>query len=230
MGSFGHDLRYTIRKLVRAPVFSTVAALTLAVGIGSNAAIFSVVNGVLLKPLPFQDPERLVGIWHTAPGLGFPEVNQSPALHFTYDAEGRAFESVGMWDNSARSVTGLQEPEQVEVMMVTHQTLPLLGATPLMGRSFTPEEDTPDGPQTAILGYGYWQERFGGDADVLGRTITVNGVSREIIGIMADDFRFLRYDPALYLPFRFDPANIFVGNFSYQAVGRLAADATVEQA
>lgn len=230
MESLGHDLRYTIRKLVRAPLFSAVAALTLAVGIGANAAIFSVVNGVLLKPLPFPDPDRLVGIWHTAPGLGFPEVNQSPALHFTYETEGRAFESVGMWDNSAASVTGLQEPEQVETMMVTHQTLPLLGATPLMGRSFTPEEDTPEGPQTALLGYGYWQERFGGDPDILGRTITVNGVSREIIGVMPDDFRFLRYDPALYLPFRFDPANIFVGNFSYQAVGRLAPDATVEQA
>ena len=230
MESLEHDLRYTVRKLVRAPLFSAVAALTLAVGIGSNAAIFSVVHGVLLKPLPFPEPDRLVGIWHEAPGLGFPEVNQSPALHFTYDAEGRAFESVGMWDNSAASVTGLQEPEQVEVMMVTHQTLPLLGATPLMGRSFTPEEDSPDGPQTVLLGYGYWQERFGGDPDVLGRTLTVNGISREIIGVMPDDFRFLRYDPALYLPFRFDLANVFVGNFSYQAVARLAPDATVEQA
>lgn len=210
MESWGHDLRYTVRKLTRAPLFSVVTVLTLAVGIGSNAAIFSVVNGVLLKPLPFEDAERLVGIWHTAPGLGFPEINQSPALHFTYESEGRTFESVGMWDNSAASVTGLQEPEQVEIMLVTHQTLPLLRVSPVLGRTFRPEEDAPEGPQTALLGYDYWQERFGADPGVLGRTVTVNGVSREIIGVMPKGFRFLRYGPALYLPFRFDVANIFV--------------------
>jgi putative ABC transport system permease protein len=230
LDSFTHDLRYTLRKLARAPLFTTVAVLTLAVGIGSNAAIFSVVNGVLLKPLPFEDPETLVGIWHTAPGLGFPEVNQSPALHFTYAAESRTFESVGMWDNGSASVTGLDEPAQVEIMQVTHQTLPMLGIRPSLGRTFTPDEDTPEGPQTALLGHGYWQERFGGDPDVLGRTVTVNGVSREIIGVMPDGFRFLRYDPAIYLPFRFDEANVMMGNFSYQAMGRLLPDVSVAQA
>ena len=230
MDSFAHDLRYTLRKLARAPLFTTVAVLTLAVGIGSNAAIFSVVNGVLLKPLPFEDPETLVGIWHTAPGLGFPEVNQSPALHFTYAAESRTFETVGMWDNGSASVTGLDEPEQVEIMQVTHQTLPMLGIRPVLGRTFTPEEDSPAGPQTALLGHGYWQDRFGGDPGVLGRTVTVNGISREIIGVMPDGFRFLRYDPAIYVPFRFDEANVMMGNFSYQAMGRLLPDATVAQA
>ena len=145
------NLQYTVRKLVRAPLFSTVALLTLAVGIGSNAAIFSVVNGVLLKPLPFEDPERLVGIWHEAPGLGFPRVNQSPALHFTYLDENRSFESVGMWDNDQASVTGLEEPEQVDAMMVTHQTLPLLGVQPAIGRTFSVEDDTPGSAFTVIL-------------------------------------------------------------------------------
>ena len=228
--SFAQNLRYAARKLLRAPLFSTVAMLTLAVGIGSNAAIFSIVNGVLLKPLPFDDPDALVGIWHTAPGLGFEEVNQSPALHFTYVADNRTFESVGMWDNSQVSVTGLDEPEQVEAMYVTHQTLPLLGVRPAVGRTFSAEEDTPEGPETAVLGHAYWQTRFGGDPGVLGRTVTVNGVSREIIGVMPDGYRFLRYDPAVYLPFRFDLANVFTGNFSYQAVGRLRVDASIEQA
>ncbi|NIP78571.1 MAG: multidrug ABC transporter substrate-binding protein, partial [Gemmatimonadetes bacterium] len=90
------------------------------------------------------------------------------------------FESVGMWDNGSASVTGLEEPEQVEVMQVTHQTLPLLGAAPLIGRTFTPEEDSPEGAQTALLGHRYWQQRFGGDPDVIGRTVVVNGISREI--------------------------------------------------
>ena len=230
MDSFAHDLRYTLRKLLRAPMFTTVAVLTLAVGIGSNAAIFSVVNGVLLKPLPFEDPESLVGIWHTAPGLGFDAVNQSPALHFTYAAESRTFASVGMWDNGSASITGLDEPEQVEVMWVTHQTLPMLGVDPLLGRTFTPEEDSPDGAQTVLLSHDYWRDRFGSDPSVLGRTLLVNGVSREIIGVMPEEFRFLRYDPALYLPFRFDEGEVFMGNFSYQAVGRLKPDATVAQA
>lgn len=211
-------------------MFTAVAVLTLAVGIGSNAAIFSVVNGVLLKPLPFEDPESLVGIWHAAPGLGFDEVNQSPALHFTYAAESRTFESVGMWDNGSASVTGLEEPEQVEAMWVTYQTLPMLGVNPQIGRTFTAEEDSPDGTQTALLSHSYWQDRFGSDPSVIGQTVLVNGVSREIIGIMPNDFRFLRYDPALYLPFRFDQGEVFMGNFSYQAIGRLSPGATVEQA
>ena len=103
-----------MRRFVRTPVFTIVAVTTLAVGIAANSAIFSVVNGVLLKPLPFRDPERLVGVWHKAPGLGFDEVNQGPAFHFTYREENRGFEDIGMWNNSSVSVTGLAEPERVE--------------------------------------------------------------------------------------------------------------------
>lgn len=225
-----HQLRYAVRKLLRAPLFTTVAILTLGVGIGANAAIFSVVRGVLLKPLPFEDPDELVGIWHTAPGLGFDLVNQSPALHFTYVEESRTFESVGMWDNTQVSVTGLAEPEQVDAMMVTHQTLPLIGVRPFLGRAFTEEDDSPGTAETVILGNGYWKSRFAGDPGVLGRTVTINGVSREVIGVMAPDFRFLRFDPAVYLPFRFDRGEVFLGNFSYQALGRLRDGATLEQA
>jgi predicted permease len=219
-----------MRKLLRAPLFTTIAVATLAVGIGSNAAIFSVVNGVLLKPLPFDDPDELVGVWHTAPGLGFDDVNQSPALHFTYVDESRSFASVGMWDPGQVSVTGLAEPEQVDAMFVTHQTLPLLRIQPMLGRTFTADEDHPDGAQTTILSHGYWQRRFAGDPGVLGRTVSVNGITREIIGVMSPDLHFLQFDPDLYLPFRFDPAEAFVGNFSYQAVARLNPDATVASA
>jgi len=224
------QLRYTVRKLLRAPLFSAVAVLTLAVGIGANAAIFSVVDGVLLKPLPFKDPERLVGIWHTAPGLGFDEVNQSPALHFTYVDESKTFESVGMWDNQMVSVTGLAEPEQVGAMGVTFQTLPMLGVQPVIGRTFSEEDDTPGTAETVMLGNGYWQRRFGGDPSVIGRTLTVNGTPREIIGVLPADFRFLAFDPDVYLPFRFDRSKVFVGNFSYQAIGRLKPGATIASA
>lgn len=230
MDSYTNDLRHAVRKLLRAPLFTTVAVLTLAVGIGSNAAIFSVVNGVLLKPLPFENPESLVGIWHAAPGLGFPEVNQSPALHFTYVSESRTFASVGMWDDGAVSITGLGEPEQVASVSVTHQTIPMLGVVPILGRSFSPEEGSADGSSTVVLGHAYWMDHFGGDPQVLGRTLQVNGVSREIIGVMPEGYRFLRSDPAVYLPFQFDPAEIIMGNFSYQAIGRLLPDATVAMA
>jgi predicted permease len=230
LSALAHNLRHTLRKLLRAPLFSGVAILTLAVAIGSNAAIFSVVNGVLLKPLPFKDPETLVGIWHKAPGLGFPEVNQSPALHFTYLDESRTFESVGMWDNSAVSVTQVAEPEQVPSMNVTHQVLPMLGIQPVVGRTFSEEDDSPGTPETIILGYGYWQRRFGGDPSAVGRTLTVGGRPMEVIGVLPAGVRFLSHDPDVYLPFRFDKANVFVGNFSYQAVGRLRPDATLAQA
>jgi len=224
------QLRYTVRKLLRTPLFTSVAVLTLAVGIGSTAAIFGVVNGVLLKPLPFKDPGRLVGVWHTAPGLGFDNVNQSPALHYTYAEDNHSFEAIGMWDNGTASVTGLEEPEQVQVMRVTYQTLPLLGVSPMLGRTFTSEDDSPGTPRTVILSYGYWQRRFGGDPGVLDRTLTVDGETREIIGVMPQGLQFLRYDPAIYLPFRFDKSKLFVGNFSYQGVARLKPGVTIAQA
>ena len=230
MDSFAQQLQYTFRKLLRAPLFTTVALLTLAVGIGSNAAIFSVVNGVLLKPLPFEDPEQLVGIWHTAPGLGFDEVNQSPALHFTYVDEGTAFESVGMWDDATVSVTGLAEPEQVAAMYVTHQTLPLLRIRPTIGRTFTLEDDSPESPESVVLSHGYWARRFGEDRDVLGRTMVINGRSMEIIGVLPEDLRFLTSDPEVYLPFQWDRSEVLFGNFSYQALARLAPGASVGQA
>jgi len=225
--------KYTLRKLARAPLFSVVAILTLGVGIGSNAAIFSVVNGVLLKPLPFDEPDRLVGIWHVAPGLGFTHerpINQSPALHFTYLDEGTAFESVGMWDDGTVSITGLAEPEQIDAMWVTHQTLPLLGVQASFGRVFTAEDDTPDTPVTIMLSHGYWQRRFGSDRGVLGQTLSVNGRSMEIIGVLPEGMRFIRGNPDVFMPFQWDRSEIFVGNFSYQGVGRLAEGATIASA
>ncbi|HEY7820627.1 MAG TPA: ABC transporter permease, partial [Vicinamibacteria bacterium] len=222
--------RQLLRKLLRSPLFTLVSVLTLALAIGANAAIFSVVYGVLLKPLPFEDPDSLVGIWHTAPGLGFDMVNQSPALHFTYRAEGQAFEEVGMWDNEQVSVTGLAEPERAEAMMVTHGTLSLLRARPLLGRIFTEEDDSPGKPLTLLLSEAYWRSRFGADRNVLGRTLHVNGKAREIVGVLPEEFRFLRFQPDLYLPFQFDPAAVFVGNFSYQGIGRLKPGVGIDAA
>jgi len=230
MSVMWQDSRHALRRLLRSPLFSLVAVLTLAIGIGANTAIFSLVNGILLKPLPFDEPENLVGVWHSAPGLGFDEVNQSPALHYTYVDEGRSFSEIGMWDNETASVTGLDEPEEVSCMMVTEGTFRALRVQPVLGRIFSPEDDSPGTPRTVILSYDYWQTRFGGDPGVLGRTLTVDSRPREIIGVMGADVRFLHYDPAFYLPFRFNRAELFVGNFSYQGLARLAPGVSIEQA
>jgi hypothetical protein len=112
-------------------------------GIGANTAIFSVVNGVLLKPLPFSEPERLVGVWHTAPGLGEPLANQSPATYFMYREEGRVFEDIGLWDNTSVSITGIGEPERVQALLVTDGTLGVLRVEPFVGRRFSKEDDSP---------------------------------------------------------------------------------------
>ncbi len=224
------DIRYVFRKLGRAPLFTFVSILTLALGIGANTAIFSVVNGVLIKPLPFKDPDSLVGVWHTAPGLGFPDVNQSPATYFTYREEGRVFEDMGLWRNEQATVTELQEPERVEILAMTDGVLPLLGVQLALGRSFTREEDSPSGPETVILGNGYWRQRFGGDPQVLGKSIKVNGVSRQVIGVLPAGFQLLRYSPDLVLPLRFDRSKVVTGNFSYIGVARLKPGVTLQEA
>jgi predicted permease len=224
------ELGVIARRLLRNPLFTVIAIATLAIGIGANTAIFSLVNGILLKPLPFDEPDELVGVWHTAPGLGFGEVNQSPALHYTYLDEGKSFSEIGMWDNGTASVTGLDEPEEVPIMQVTEGTFRALRIQPSLGRRFTAEDDSPGSPLTMILSYDYWQTRFGGDPGVLGQTLTVDGRSREIIGVMPAEARFLAFDPAFYLPFQFDRAQLFVGNFSYQALARLKPAVTLAQA
>jgi predicted permease len=222
--------RRVARRLLASPTFTVIAAVTLALGIGANAAIFTVVRGVLLKPLPFDDAESLVGVWHTAPGMGFPVVNQSPATYLTYRDEGRVFEDIGLWDNGTVSVTGTGEPERVDALFVTDGTLSLLRVNPHLGRRFTADDDSPKTPERTLLTYAYWQRKFGGDPGVVGRQIMVDGRPREIIGVLPASFKFLGTHPQLVLPFRFERAKLFVGNFSYQGVARLKPGVTIEQA
>ena len=136
-------MRHAIRRLVSTPAFTLTALVTLAAAIGANALIFSVVNGVLLKPLPFANPESLVGVWHVAPGIMPGPVNQSPSTYFTYREQGRTFQDIGLWDNTSVTITGRGDPEEVEAMMVTDGTLPLLGVHPSLGRTFTKFDDGP---------------------------------------------------------------------------------------
>ncbi|HUF78211.1 MAG TPA: ABC transporter permease, partial [Thermoanaerobaculia bacterium] len=230
MDILARQLRYVLRSLGRSPAFTVTAVLTLALGIGAATAVFSVVHGVLLKPLAFADPERLVGVWHEAPGMGWDEVNQSPALYFTYRDHSETFAESGMWDNTLVTVTAMGEPEELPAMMVTDGTLPLLGVRPLLGRLFTAEDDSPGTAETVLLSHGFWQRRFGGDPGAVGQVLTIDGRSREIVGVLPGDLQFLDYDPDLYLPFRFDRSEIWFGNFSYQGVARLRDGVSLEQA
>jgi len=204
-------LQRVVRRLVRAPLFTSVAVATLALGIGANTAIFSVVRGVPLKPLPFEDADRLVAVWHTAQGLNISVVNMSPAFYFTYREEGRTFEDIGGWHETSVSVTGVGEPERVQALQVTDGTLALLRVTALLGRRFTADDDSLRTPERVMLMHGYWQRKFGGDPDVVGRLVTIEGRRREIIGVLPAEFTFLNTNPQVVMPFRFDRAKAFVG-------------------
>ena len=230
MGSSTNQFKHVLRRLVRSPLFAGMTLLTLAIGIGANTAIFSVIEGVLLKPLPYPHPEELVGLWHTAMGLNIPELNISPSLYFTYKEEGRTFQDVGVWQGGSASVTGLAEPEQVDTLNVSERVLPLLGVKPFLGRTFSQKDDTAGNPETVMLAYGYWQSRFGGDASVIGRRIMVDGAAKEVIGVLPQSFRFLDRKPALVTPFQFDRQKVMLGNFSYQGVARLKPGVTLAQA
>jgi predicted permease len=224
------ELRFSLRRLRKSPGFSAVVLVTFAVGIGANTAIFSLANGVLLRPLAYDEPEQLVGVWNTAPGMGMDLVVQSPAIHFTYVDESRVFEDVGLWNSGTVAVTGLDEAAQEAAIWMTEGVLPALRTQPVLGRTFSPDDATPETPRTIILDWSYWQTRFGGDPGVVGQTLRVDGVAREIIGVLPEGFRMREYTAAIYLPYRFDRSRLFVGNFSYQSVARLRPEITIDQA
>jgi putative ABC transport system permease protein len=225
-------LKQVFRRLAAAPMFSAVALVTLALGIGANTAIFSVIDGVLIKPLPYPHAESLVGVWHTAPGISTigGHLNISPTMYFTYRDQSRTFEQIGVWANRAAAVTGVGEPEQVRVLMVTSGLLDALGVKPALGRWFSQADDTPGTAETVMLTDGYWHRRFGGDKSVIGRIVVIDAKPRLVIGVMPADFRLPNNDAELILPERFDRGHIFLGDFSYQGVARLKSGVTIEQA
>ncbi len=169
MAMFSDQLRQVVRRLHRAPLFTTITLLTLAIGIGANTVIFSVVEGVLLKPLPYRHPEQLIGVWHTAPGIGIKDLNMSPSVYFIDREQNSTLQDIGAYDGDSLSVTGVGDPEHVRGLDVTDGILPILGVTPALGRLFTRQDDSPGAPETVLLSYEYWQQRFGGASSVIGR-------------------------------------------------------------
>ena len=219
-----------LRRFRRAPAFTAIALITIAIGIGANTAVFSVVNGVLIKPLPYPDSDELLGVWHTAPGAGIDEAVLSPSQYFVYRDQNRTFRDFGVWSGGAVAITGTSEPEQVRSVFVTHGVLDAFAVQPALGRVFTQEDDTPGSAETILLTHGYWQRRFGGDASIVGRSLTVDFQPRTVIGVMPPGFRFLDTDAEVILPQRFDRSRVSLGNFSFQGIARLRPGVTLEQA
>jgi predicted permease len=224
------NLRVVSRRLAMSPAFTVVALLTLAIGIGANTAVFSVIHGVLLKPLPYPDADRLVALRHTAPGVGIKKLPVSPSLYFTYREEGKVFEDVAIWNDQAVTVTGSGEPERVDGVESTYTVFPLLRAGPAAGRLFNAADDKPGTPETVVLSYGYWQRKFGRSATAIGRRLRIDGTEREIIGALPEDFRFMDARPELYLPMRIDRSKLTAGNFSFDGIARLKPGATLAMA
>jgi putative ABC transport system permease protein len=222
------DLRYAGRTFWKQPGFAAAAVLTLALGIGATTAIFSVVYGVLLKPLPFHEPERLVSVQQLAPHGG--GTNQGPATYLTYRENQKAFEAIGAWDSSEVSITGVGEPERVQALLVSAATLPLLRVQPLVGRFFSADDDTPGGPLRVVLTHGYWQRRFGGAENVVGQPLVIDGRSAEVIGVLPSEFKFLRTRRDIVLPMPLDVAAPRGISFGFQALARLNPGVTLAQA
>jgi putative ABC transport system permease protein len=222
------DVRHAARVFSKQPAFAAAAVLTLALGIGATTAIFSVVYGVLLKPLPFHEPERLVSLQQIAPhGAG---ENHGPGTYLTYRDNYQVFEGIGAWDPTAVSITGGGDPERVPGLLVSASILPLLRVQPILGRAFSAEDDTPGAPRRVMLTHGYWQRRFGGAGNVVGQQLVIDGMPTEVIGVLPASFKFLRTRPAIVLPMPLDvnaPRGI---SFGFQALARIKPGVTFVQA
>lgn len=231
MAQIGEQLRLVFRRLCKAPLFTAITLITLAVGIGANTVIFSVVEGVLLKPLDYPQPDRLVGVWHKAPGIGMQKLPSAQYLYFTYRDQSKTLEDIATYRSNSMSLTGEGQPQQVPVFQVTDGFLPMLGVKPSLGRVFTRADDSPNAPQTALLSYGYWLQRYGGSPSAIGRSITLDGKQRVIIGVLPKDFHILDEKPAsLVLPMQWDRSKVQLGNFDGTSIARLKPGVSLSEA
>jgi predicted permease len=233
--NFFADVRYGLRMLRRKPGFTAVVIFTLALGIGANAAVFTVVNSVLLKPLNYPKAEELVALHQTAPGAaGLVDFENglllSPSMYFTYAEQNRTFQSLGVWITGTANVTGLAEPEQVRTAEVSDGVLQALGTPPEVGRWLSAADQIPRGPETVMLSHGYWQRRFGGDQAVIGQNILVDSRPREIVGVMPKGFQFVDADFDVVRPLAFERGKLNLAGFGFHGIARLKRGATIAEA
>jgi putative ABC transport system permease protein len=223
------DIRFGLRTLLRSPATTLVALLTLALGIGANSAIFSVVDGLLLRPLPYPDPEELVLIRESAPKLGFPRFSVAPPNFVDWRRMNKSFEHLVAFNREKLNLTGSDQPESLQGVAVSHDFFELLGAKPLMGRGFREEEEKPGQGRVAVLSYSLWQRRFGGDPKIVGRTLTLNGEPYVVVGVAPRDCDMPRKTD-LWVPLDFDYAAASRGAHFFGTIGRLKDGVSLEKA
>ena len=231
MNQLIQDVRYGLRGLLKRPGFTVVAVLTLSLGIGANAAIFSVVNAVLLKPLQFRDPQQLVMVWEDAAMIGFPQNTPAPANYVDWKNQSQSFQDMAAHVETSFNLTGDGEPERVAARAITSNFFPLLGIQPLLGRSFNNDETKPGLDHVVILSYPLWQSRFGGDRNVLNKEIQLNGEKYTVVGVMPAGFQFIDPEVRMWIPLAFTPEDLANRNGHYlTVVARLKSGVTLASA
>jgi putative ABC transport system permease protein len=231
METLWHDLRYGSRMLLKKPGFTAVVVLTMALGIGANTAIFSLINAVLLNPLPFRDPEQLVMVWEDASFAGFPQNTPAPANYVDWKTQNQVFDEMAATADRSYNLTGDGEPEKVEAKAVSANFFSLLGINPVLGRTFNPEEDKPGQSKVVVISYGLWQSRYGGERSIIGRDILLDGEARTVVGVMPAGFQFLDKEVGLWVPLDLQPEDWANRNGHYlEVVARMKPGVTPQQA
>ncbi len=230
MDSFLKDLKYAVRNLVKRPGFTAIAIFTLALGIGANSTIFSIVNALLLKPLPFPDPERIVAVWDKVPSRGVERNEVTVANYLDWRAQNKTFEQLGIYRWWSTNLSGNEMPERVQGFLVTSNFLDVVGVKPILGRGFAPDENEPGKDAVVLLTYSLWQRRFGGDPNIVNKTITTNGVPRTVIGVLPPQFNYPKggeiYGPLAMTPELMQSRR----SHSYLGIGRLKPGVTLAAA
>ncbi|HJQ25490.1 MAG TPA: ABC transporter permease [Blastocatellia bacterium] len=228
MNDLWQDVRYGLRVLRQHPGFTLIAVVTLALGIGANTAIFSLVNGILLRPLPYREPDRLVRLIQSSPALGLPTWGISQADFVAYRDQNSTFETFALFTNGGVNLTGDGEPEHLSVTNVSADFFKVFAANPMLGRTFQEGEDTPGKNGVCVISYGLWQRRFGGDPQVIGKGLTLNNTPTEIVGVMPAEFKYPRLDTEMWIPLALNPTR--TAPYGFSGIGRMQPGVQIAQA
>ena len=227
------DFRFSLRLLRRNPGFSAAAIVVLALGIGANTAIFSVVNAVLLRPLPFDDPSRIMQVWHVPPAKSFPGITMfsvSPANYLDWRSQSSSFEQMAAYGFRSFTIGGTERPEVVQAGAVASDFFPLLRVQPLLGRTFTPDEDQPGKGHVVVLGYNFWRDHFASDRNIVGRSVAIDGEPYSVVGVVRETFRFPSW-AKVWVPLAWaNETRAVRGNHNYLVIARLKKDVDIRQA
>ncbi len=229
MGSLVSDVRYALRALRRNPVFTATAIVTLALGIGANTAIFSIVNGLLIRDLPYADSDRLVHIWAQNQARGWNHTDIPVVDAWDFRNRTSAFEDVAVYNRRTFTLTGTDQPERLSGHQVTPNVFDVLGVSPATGRTFVDADNAEQAPLVAVISDGFWKRRYGGDPAIVGQTVMLDGEAATVIGVMPERFPFIQSRPDLWVPFRQDPALARRGNRSNVSVARMAPGVSLDQ-